>query len=128
MIDVLDNISKFAQNSLQRVKVRSALNPIIWMSAVISVICFTFAYLFKEMYFICFLLIIVGILPIIIGCIAFIYFSIAKTEKLQSEDYQIRYEALQIIRKKGGKVILDTTSLNAIANPEFKQLNKGDNN
>jgi hypothetical protein len=60
--------------------------------------------------------------PMIVACIAYCGFAIFKPEKLQSEDYQIRHESLQIIQEKGGVVPIGSTSLEAIANPSANPI------
>jgi hypothetical protein len=36
---------------------------------------------------------------------------------LQSEEYQLRERALQLVQEKGGPIVIDSTSLPAITNP-----------
>jgi hypothetical protein len=60
-----------------------------------------------------------------VTCIGFMGFAIFKPDKLQSEDYQIRHESLQIIQQKSGQMEISTTSLEAIANPAVPQLPSG---
>ena len=42
-----------------------------------------------------------------------------KPEKLQSEDYQLRHEALGLIQQESGRGALDTVTVQAIANPQL---------
>jgi hypothetical protein len=46
-----------------------------------------------------------------------IYFSIFRPEKLQSEDYQLKNSAIELIRQKGASVAVIPSSLEAITNP-----------
>jgi hypothetical protein len=59
----------------------------------------------------------VGALPIVAACGMAIYFAGYKPEKLQSEDYQIRQAALELIREKGGRLPVEPSSIDSIANP-----------
>jgi len=49
--------------------------------------------------------------------IGFIYFMITAPQRLQSEDYQIRHEALQLMYQKGSRTPIEPSSVVAIANP-----------
>lgn len=42
--------------------------------------------------------------------------------KLQSEDYQLHHETLQIIQQKSGQLVVDATSLTAVTNPALPAL------
>jgi len=50
-------------------------------------------------------------------CMGFAYFSLFRPEKLQSEDFQIRHAALELIKQKGAPLELAPSSLEAITNP-----------
>ncbi len=67
-------------------------------------------------------LVFIGMVPIVVTCLGFAYFAITKPEKLQSEEYQLRHETLQIIQQKTGQLIVDPTSLTAITNPAVVAL------
>lgn len=71
-----------------------------------------------------------GCLPLGVACLAFIGFAMFRPEKLQSEEYQIRHETLQLIQQKAGRLTLVPTSITAIANPEQPLLlpPRGDSN
>jgi hypothetical protein len=58
-----------------------------------------------------------GLLPIAVGCSIFVYFALTKPEMLQSEDYQLRHEALQMIQKQTGTGVIDLSLVTGIANP-----------
>jgi hypothetical protein len=120
--DFLTKVAESTQSAVQKLHVRSALNPMLWLCGIATPLCLSGAYLFKEFDLIRNLFAIMGIVPIIITCIGFGYFAIVKPEKLQSEDYQLRHESLQMIQQKGGRIILDPASIEAIANPVSRQL------
>jgi hypothetical protein len=124
---VWNKINHFAQSAAHRIRVRSALNPILWLCAIATPMCFFAAYQFRSTETICVFLIVGALTPILVACLCFIGFAIFKPEKLQSEDYQIRHETLQIIQQKSGHLALDPTSLEAIANPAPKLLEEGGN-
>lgn len=117
MIGIFTKISQLADSATSKLRVRSALNPILWLCAIAMPICFATAYVFKGMPALCFVLIGFGCLPLAVACLAFIGFAIYRPEKLQSEEYQIRHESLQLIQQKAGQVTVVPTSIVAIANP-----------
>jgi hypothetical protein len=63
------------------------------------------------------LLVLVGIVPILLTCAVAGYFAFRRPEKLQSEEYQLRQQTLNIIEEKGGRITVDKVSLEEIANP-----------
>ena len=67
------------------------------------------------------LLLAVGALPILLACVAYVYWMIAAPDRLHSEDYQLRRQALQFIYEKGSPAVL-ATSVIAITNPDYRQL------
>ncbi len=120
MQEIYSKFGNLAQMAAQRLHVKSALNPILWLCGIASPVCFVFAYLFYDVKNILYLLIIAGISPIAVACIAYLGFAIFKPDKLQSEDYQIRSKTLQLIQQKGGKIKMPPTPLELIANPSTK--------
>jgi hypothetical protein len=116
-LDVLSRLSEMSQSAVARLVVRSALNPLLWMSVTIALVCFGAAFLFKDDKFVKYLLVLVGSAPIILTCAVAGYFALRKPEKLQSEDYQLRHQTLNIIKEKGGRVTVDSVALEEIANP-----------
>ena len=66
----------------------------------------------------------IGGFPILVTCLGFVYFAIFDPKKLQSEDYQIRHEALELIKEKGSAFEIAPSSLEAIANPYQARLKR----
>jgi hypothetical protein len=120
--EFLNNIHKTTQTAAGKLRVRSALNPMLWLCAIILPICLIFAYIFRDLPEVRNLLIYIGISPIGITCLGFIGFAIFRPDKLQSEEYQLRHESLQIIQQKSGRISLSPSSIEAIANPNTKKL------
>ena len=118
----MDAFGKSIASAAQQLRVRSALNPMLWLTGIGSPTCLTTAYAFRDIQTISLVLIIAGIVPIVVTSLGFVYFAITKPEKLQSEEYQLRHETLQIIQQKTGQLIVDPTSLAAIANPAIPAL------
>jgi hypothetical protein len=129
MNDFLAKVGQSTQKAAIRLCVRSALNPMLWLCAILTPVCLIFAYIFRDATVLCYLLLAVGLFPVVVTCFGFIYFAIVRPEKLQSEEYQLRHETLLIIQEKTGRITMLPTPLDAIANPQAKQLlDEGDKN
>lgn len=118
----LENLGQHSQSAATKLNVKSALNPLLWLTAIATPLCFTAAYTFKEFSPVFEILSFVGILPILVACIGFCYFALFKPEKLQSEDFQIRHESLQLIQKKSGEITVLASSIEQIVNPAAPAL------
>jgi hypothetical protein len=114
---ILEKIVANAQSAVTSLRVKSALNPMLWMCGIVSLPCFVLSYLAHGIEPLATMLVYVGTAPILVGLIGFLYFMIYAPEKLQSEDYQIRHETLELIRQKGTTLEISPSSLNVIANP-----------
>jgi hypothetical protein len=114
---VIDQIIANARSAASSLRVRSALNPMLWLCAIVSLPCFVLAYLAHGIEPLASLLVYIGAAPIIATIIGFLYLMVARPEKLQSEEYQIRHEALEVIKQKGSSIVVAPSSLEAIANP-----------
>ena len=86
---------------LERVRVRSALNPIIWLSVAVPIISWSAAYLFQSQYLFACILIAIGCLPIVTAVLAYMILLFRNPDRLQSEEYQLRQRALQMLYRKG---------------------------
>lgn len=124
---MLENIGQHSQSAATKLHVKSALNPLLWLTGIATPLCFSCAYVFKNSSPVFEVLIFSGLLPMVITCLGFCFFAIFKPEKLQSEDYQIRHESLQLIQQKSGNIEIPVTSLEQIVNPATQLMNtKGD--
>ncbi len=120
--DLIHKIGRVSHIAATALHVRSALNPLLWLTAISTPLCFGAAYIFKENDALTIILITAGLTPIGMACLGFAYFAIFKPEKLQSEDYQIRHESLQIIQQKSGSIDVTAVSMDKIANPIADQI------
>lgn len=119
---MFERFAEIAQTAATRLRVRSALNPMLWLCAIATPLCFAAAYLFRDVAPLRDSLVIAGFVPIGVTCLGFIGFALFRPEKLQSEDYQLRHESLQIIQQKAGRLRIPVTSIEAIANPKVLRL------
>ena len=122
MNEVLERVGQIAQTAAEKLHVRSALNPALWLCAIATPTCLLFAYLFRDVPEVRAWLLAGGLLPIVISSFGFLGFAIFRPDKLQSEEYQLRHQSLQLIQQKSGRLALSPTSIEAIANPQTRLL------
>jgi len=121
---VHEQLGESSHSAAKSLHVKSALNPMLWLTAIATPLCFSGAYFLKDSSPVFEILVCAGLTPILITCIGFMYFALFKAEKLQSEDYQIRHESLQIIQQKTGTIEVPIASLENIVNPRNALPNK----
>jgi hypothetical protein len=84
-----------------RLKVRSALNPILWLCGIITVpTLLTLPFLTNPPSW----LMVLAFLPVVAAILGFIFLLIVDRDKLQSESFQLRKRELEIIQEKGGPI------------------------
>ena len=115
--EIIHRLTHTVSTAARALRVRSALNPMLWLCAIATPILLVAAWMFREHPTICGVLITVAILPPIVTCIGFGGFAVWRPGMLQSEEYQLRLEALGIIQQKAGVITVDPASLQGIANP-----------
>lgn len=119
---MLENLGQHSQIAATKLHVKSALNPLLWLTGIATPLCFGGAYIFRTYSPVFEILALTGISPIVVTCFGFCYFAIFKPEKLQSEDFQIRHESLQLIQQKSGEIAIMASSLEQIVNPTAPKL------
>lgn len=92
--------------------VRSALNPVLWLCAIVTLPLATFGAYVKSAF-----LEWISAIPVFMAAVGFLYLLIFDRDKLQSEDFQIRKRTLEIASEKGGRR-LDLTKVKVIPNPQ----------
>lgn len=122
MTGLFESLISNAKSAAGQLRVRSALNPMLWMCAIVSLPAFGMAYFFREFESLSTTLIWVGGMPVAATILGFFYFMLFAPHRLQSEDFQLRHETLQIIRSKGSNVEILPSSLEAISNPAIAAL------
>ena len=103
-----------------RLRVRSALNPILWLCAIITLPAIG-AYLTWPSGPPTWLTVIIcG--PVFAAIFGFLFLLIFDRDKLQSEDYQLRKRTLELIGDKGRDFLVSPTNIESITNPERPPL------
>ena len=104
---MLREIGQILSQTVGKLRVKSALNPILWLCGIVVVPVLIF-------------------LPVSVAVLGFLVLLVFDRDKLQSEDFQIRKQSLELIQEKGDPVPINATSIDAIANPGRPQLDKND--
>jgi hypothetical protein len=114
---IMERTGHLSAKAAQALRVRSALNPLLWLCAIIAPFSLFIASQAENLPVLIAALIMAGA-PILTTCIGFFYFLFRAPEKLQSEDYQLRHETLQMIKVSNQPISLDRVSLGEIASGE----------
>ena len=101
-----------------RLIVKSALNPMLWLCAIIPAPSLLFAIFLESIrdY-----LLILAAAPVVAAIAGFLFLLIVDRDKLQSEDYQIRKRSLEMMQQKG-EVAVPAINLDVIAEPTQRQI------
>lgn len=94
----VDNILGRVIEAGGRIRVKSALNPILWICAIIGAPCFLVILVKDEppLFINCILCSVVGV-----ALFGFLFLLFFDRDKLQSEDYQLKKRELEMVQEKG---------------------------
>ncbi|QYK48440.1 MAG: hypothetical protein KF838_00970 [Phycisphaeraceae bacterium] len=120
MTDQIDKITQLASSAVGRIRVKSALNPLLVLCAIGMPTCLISAGLLDAS--LAKYLVFAAISMPLLTVLCFVYFMLVDPDKLQSEDYQIRKAALELIEEKGGRLPLYPASIDTISNPDRRAL------
>jgi len=113
-----ENIAAKVIDSGGKLSVKSALNPILWLCAIITIpSLIAVPFLDKTPTW----LIILIISPVLTAIIGFLFLLLFDRDKLQSEEYQLKKRSLELIQEKGDSKpkLMDIDEVEAIENPEI---------
>lgn len=116
---MLQHIGRTLSDIAGKIRVRSALNPVLWLCAIVTVPGMLVVSQRKEAAPIWWVIIFVPVSLFTIGFLVLLFFD---RDKLQSEEYQIRKQSLELIHEKGKTFPVDAPSIEKIANPERPKL------
>ena len=112
-----ESITKIASEYGGRLKVKSALNPILWLCGLIGSPCIIAIGIQRDPPFV-----LVVLLFIVVGValFSFVYLLIKDPDRLQSEDYQLRKQTLELIEENGGIGAIDARLVEVISDPQIQ--------
>lgn len=100
-----------------KLSVKSALNPVLWLCAIVSIPSLVIsALLIETPVWLIFLI----LCPVCAAIVGFLYLLLFDRDKLQSEEYQLKKRSMELIQDKGEAEprFIDTTHMEVIENPE----------
>ena len=93
----VDEVIKSAINRAGVIRVRNAMNPLLWLSPMSAIICWTAAYMFRDDQVLKYAFVFLGALPIIASLVAYFLYFFLDRDRLQSEEFVLKQRALQIV-------------------------------
>lgn len=67
-------------------------------------------------------LIALAVTPVAMTAVGFIYLLLFDRDRLQSENFQIRKQTLELIEEKGDLAPIEASTIEVIANPDYQRL------
>lgn len=115
MNTLFSELARHSAGAASELKVRSALNSMLWLSAILTPTLIGGAWLLRSAPILSALLGVCSVIPVLSTCGVFVYFALRRPEKLQSEDYQLRSESLRMIEIHAGSLNFDPSTLERIS-------------
>jgi hypothetical protein len=103
----MQSLIKGAHHAAERLTVKSALNPLLWLCGIVMPLSLAAAFYFdrsETLRVFCGPLVYVALGLVILTALAGLYLVIFRPDKLQSEDYQLRQQALLLIQQSSTSV------------------------
>jgi len=105
----VDEVIKSAIHRAGVIRVRNAMNPLLWLSPVSAIICWTAAYVFRDDSILKYGFAGLGALPIIASIVGYFLYFFLDRDRLQSEEFVLKERALQLRYRKGASAeVVDT--------------------
>ena len=117
-----ENLSKNRNTQFQRISVKSALNPALFLVATTLTGGIAGLVYFSTNLMLSFFFMGVIALPILCACIGLIYFIFWRPESLRSEEFHLKLEQYRMLKTKGGLRNIDPELLKVINNPVVAEL------
>lgn len=97
----VDEVVRSAISRAGVVRVRNAMNPLLWLSPVSATICWIAAYMFRDDPILRYGLAGLGGLPIAASLVAYFLYFFIDRDRLQSEEFILKERALQLRYRQG---------------------------
>jgi hypothetical protein len=124
MTEIFERLVRSSHDASVRLKVRSTLNPMLWLCGIVCPVCFGFSLALDGALRV--VLVALGGLPIVVACASYVLLMFRRPDDLKSEEFQLRKMALELIEEKGGRIQIESVSVNEITNPDLPQLPDAD--
>ena len=117
-----ENILSKAVEAGGRLTVRSALNPILWLSGIITIPTLIAGTLYPELSA---WIVAIGCAPVVVALFGFLFLLFFDRDKLQSEDYQLRKRTIELTQQKGDSHPIEVNPNAIIENPDLPAIPEG---
>lgn len=97
-MDMKESLAAKIVDAGGKLTVKSALNPILWLCAIVSIPCLILVPFFESLQTWLFGL---AALPVVTAIVGFFFLLVVDRDKLQSEEYQLRKQTLEFMQQKG---------------------------
>jgi hypothetical protein len=98
-----ERMAQFGFSRLERIRVRSALNPIIWLAVSVPIISWAAAFVFRDQFLFACTFIAMGGLPIIVAVLAYVILLFRSPDRLQSEEYLLHLREINLRYRQNRK-------------------------
>lgn len=116
-----ENIAAKVVETGGKLSVKSALNPILWLCAIITIPSLI-AVPFLDQTPTWLIVLIIG--PVFTAILGFLFLLLFDRDKLQSEEYQLQKRSMDLIQIKGQRnpTVIDTNEENEVMDTEYVEL------
>lgn len=121
-MDLKESLAARVVDAGGKLTVRSALNPILWLCAIVTIPCLFLSSFFESIRQV---VLILAALPVGTAVLGFLFLLIVDRDKLQSEEYQIRKQTLEYMQQKGQQLPAPIETSSVITPPEQAKKLKG---
>lgn len=114
---LIKTILQFGTSVVGKVIVKSALNPILWLSAISTPIFIIAGFLcgkdesFRGLFFYA------SLVPFSVALIAYVGFALLNADRLHSEEFQLKRETLKTIQQNTKNKLMDPQLMEGVSNP-----------
>ena len=115
----MNRIGIRSQSYIERVHVKNVMNPLLWICGLVSAPSAIAVALSVDPTWVPMAL---ATVPVAVTLIAYVYFMFTQPDRLQSEGYQLRKPALELIEEKGSLAVIEASTIEMISNPELPAL------
>jgi hypothetical protein len=97
----VDEVIRSAIGRAGVIRVKNAMNPLLWLSPISATICWVAAYMFRDDPALKYALACLGGLPILASILAYFLYFFLDRDRLQSEEFILKERAPQLRYRKG---------------------------
>jgi hypothetical protein len=106
----VDEVIRSAIDRAGVIRVKNAMNPLLWLSPVSATICWIAAYMFRDDPVLKYAFACLGGLPILASILAYFLYFFLDRDRLQSEEFILKERALHLRYRQGANAeIVDAT-------------------